>query len=321
MRKWKVGTISMGILLIVVGIILIVSQIKGINGAAMIMKWWPLVLITLGFEILLSVYYFKDKEAAFVIDGFSIFIILLLVLVSCGIFAAESFIKSEVGSAFIEQSGIYRETAVFEKNFNWKAANIKTLKISSYGEMKISPSDNDNIEIKAVVSIDNNNGEKAKELFQKLFEVIEGDKLSISTIEKSALESAREIQNVRITYYIKVPEEVLLNIDSRDAQVTIKDIDSSINVDLDYGNVEYISNKIINKDKIFSIASGNVDIKLAENQSGVFNASCAKGEILTTGFDNVSETLSKTFNYSSGNKKPFIKAHADQGNINIAKIR
>lgn len=65
MRTWRVGTISMGISLVGLGLVLLVSQIADMNLTTILLSWWPLLFIILGAEILLYIY-FSRKESSFV---------------------------------------------------------------------------------------------------------------------------------------------------------------------------------------------------------------------------------------------------------------
>jgi len=64
MRKWRVGTISMGILLVATGILLLLGEIKGISGAMLILRWWPVILIVLGVEILGFIFSYYTYSAS-----------------------------------------------------------------------------------------------------------------------------------------------------------------------------------------------------------------------------------------------------------------
>lgn len=65
MRTWRVGTISMGISLVGLGLVLLVSQIADMNLTTILISWWPLLFIILGTEILFYIY-FSRKESSFV---------------------------------------------------------------------------------------------------------------------------------------------------------------------------------------------------------------------------------------------------------------
>ncbi|CAH0285426.1 hypothetical protein SRABI96_04099 [Peribacillus sp. Bi96] len=65
MRTWRVGTISMGVSLVGLGVVLMVSQITEMNLTTILLSWWPLLFIILGAEILFYIY-FSRKESSFV---------------------------------------------------------------------------------------------------------------------------------------------------------------------------------------------------------------------------------------------------------------
>lgn len=84
MRKWRVGTFSMGMLLIASGLILLLTQTQQGAAAVKIIYWWPVVLVILGVEVLWHVYSSKEEMPNVKYDIFSIFIIFLIVSVSMG---------------------------------------------------------------------------------------------------------------------------------------------------------------------------------------------------------------------------------------------
>ncbi|MEQ8174951.1 MAG: hypothetical protein ABRQ26_07745 [Syntrophomonadaceae bacterium] len=79
MRQWRVGTISMGLLLVGGGLGLMAAQYntQAITAA---MRWWPLLLVVLGIEVLVYTYLKKSEDGRVRYDIFSIIIILFLVV-------------------------------------------------------------------------------------------------------------------------------------------------------------------------------------------------------------------------------------------------
>lgn len=62
MRTWRVGTVSMGLTLIWLGLLLLTGQLQGLGAFDALMDWWPIVLILLGAEVLLYLYFSRRKE-------------------------------------------------------------------------------------------------------------------------------------------------------------------------------------------------------------------------------------------------------------------
>jgi hypothetical protein len=86
MKNKRVGTISMAIVLIALGVLIFYSQINKVSTLNIALKLWPLILILLGLEILY--YRFIYKEDVIVkYDVWSIFIVFAILIANLGIFA------------------------------------------------------------------------------------------------------------------------------------------------------------------------------------------------------------------------------------------
>lgn len=84
MRKWRVGTVSMGVSLILLGCFLFISQMKGIAVFDTLIAWWPLILIVLGIEVLFFVYLSKKEHPYVKYDVFSILFVGMVGFLSIG---------------------------------------------------------------------------------------------------------------------------------------------------------------------------------------------------------------------------------------------
>ena len=103
MRTWRVGTISMGISLLFLGVFLLLSQFAGFNMSQILISWWPIILIVLGVEILAYLYVSRKEKPFLKYDLLSIFFIgiigsagiLFALLSSTGVLGAieKSFVK------------------------------------------------------------------------------------------------------------------------------------------------------------------------------------------------------------------------------------
>lgn len=86
MKNKRVGTISMGIVLIFFGILIFISQVSSFSAIEMFIKFWPGILIILGLEILYYVYTNKSEETKIKYDGFSIFIVTVILILNMFIY-------------------------------------------------------------------------------------------------------------------------------------------------------------------------------------------------------------------------------------------
>ena len=87
MRVRRVGSISCGLILIVFGIAFLLHMIFPVITFAVIFKFWPLILIVLGAEILLS--NIKPTEKVLKYDAGAIVLVIVLTLFSMGMGFAE----------------------------------------------------------------------------------------------------------------------------------------------------------------------------------------------------------------------------------------
>ncbi|MFA9559715.1 hypothetical protein ACERII_20605 [Evansella sp. AB-rgal1] len=101
MRTWRVGSISMGFTLLLLGVFLLVSQFKGGEISLILMMWWPIIFILLGIEIIIFLL-IKGKEDSIVkYDVFSIIFIGFLGTVGVGLVIATTLGLAEEVSAGI----------------------------------------------------------------------------------------------------------------------------------------------------------------------------------------------------------------------------
>lgn len=88
MRQWRVGSFSMGLILVLLGIGLIVDHF---NAAPITLdlaiNWWPLALILLGAEILASGFLSRNEQFKLKYDGWSIFLMIILFFFCLGSYA------------------------------------------------------------------------------------------------------------------------------------------------------------------------------------------------------------------------------------------
>lgn len=88
MRQWRVGSFSMGLILVLLGVGLILNQFSGTPKALeLVANWWPLALILLGAEILASGFLSRNEQFKIKYDGWSILLTIILVFFCLGSYA------------------------------------------------------------------------------------------------------------------------------------------------------------------------------------------------------------------------------------------
>lgn len=86
-RSRKVGVFTLGTSLIVFGILFIIKTIFANTSFLFILKLWPIILILLGCEILIS--YIMNKDDTYKFDGASIVILIVMAFFSMAMASAE----------------------------------------------------------------------------------------------------------------------------------------------------------------------------------------------------------------------------------------
>lgn len=100
-NKYRVGTLSTGLLFIALGIGLLLQHWIDISFVSLLFTWWPILLILLGIEIIMYLRLQKNEaEPRVGYDFFSIFIIVIFTLVSLFLYTVkESGILNYVHSS------------------------------------------------------------------------------------------------------------------------------------------------------------------------------------------------------------------------------
>ena len=86
MKIKRVGTITLAVALIALGILIFMSQISDTYTLDLALKLWPLVLILLGLEILWYRFMSKEEDVAIKYDIFSIFLVFTILFTNLGLY-------------------------------------------------------------------------------------------------------------------------------------------------------------------------------------------------------------------------------------------
>jgi hypothetical protein len=74
-RTWRVGTVSMGAALVLLGVLLLLSRVLAFEIYTIMLSWWPAILIVLGIEIIVFLFINGKEKAVVKYDVFSIIFI------------------------------------------------------------------------------------------------------------------------------------------------------------------------------------------------------------------------------------------------------
>ncbi|WP_010245396.1 LiaF transmembrane domain-containing protein [Acetivibrio cellulolyticus] len=237
MRQWRVGTLSMGLILIALGIIMWVSQISGISVIEHIVKWWPVVLIILGIEVLVYIFLSKQEEPKVKFDIFSIIIISIIMMASIGTYAVTSLISSGHGSLSINSMfDNHKYESKFKKNLSVDANSSNLVVSNANGDVEVVKGEGKKIDVEANITINNSDEAYAGKIAQSLVEIIDKKDIRISS-KADQYSNKGTIGYIRIDYLIKVPDTVNVEVDNKFGDVALKDIALSGNVRNNNGDI------------------------------------------------------------------------------------
>ena len=80
-RTHRVGTVTFGLILIVMGALFLLKMIFPVLDYELIFRLWPLIFISLGIEVLISS---RRAEDRLTYDGAAVFLLILLVFFAMG---------------------------------------------------------------------------------------------------------------------------------------------------------------------------------------------------------------------------------------------
>ena len=206
MKKRRVGTLSMGIVLIAFGILIFIAQVNSISAINLSIKFWPIILFLIGGEILWYSYKYRDEDINIKYDVFSVFIVLLIVVMNLGIYGiVETGVASKVISTISSESFTfkipYREIEIgnnIEKIIVEVPRHCK-LNMRSEKENKIIFSGSANMEAE--------NKEKAKEFLNKEYIITKssGNTMYVSFLDTSTYNNRFE-DSCPYKFNLSIPE-------------------------------------------------------------------------------------------------------------------
>jgi hypothetical protein len=237
MKQRRVGTISMAIVLIAVGIIMLISQVNNISAVKLSIKFWPLVLFLLGGEILWYSYKYNDENVKIKYDVFSILIVLLIVCINLGIYGLMETglmtrITSRVSSQTYSYKLPYNEVEVGDEieKIVINSPNRTNLTLRTEGSNKIVSSGS--------ISVTADGEEKAKEFLNNEYIItnVSGNIMYISFMDNTNYDD-RVYSAHPYDYELTLPENKKVEINGGD---DLKLITSSIKNDWIIDNVNRI---------------------------------------------------------------------------------
>jgi hypothetical protein len=327
MKQWKIGRLSAGIGLILLGTLLIVARIQNLYYFEIIEKWWPILIICLGIELVVGAFLAGNPKLSVTIDGKSVFIAIIIVIfvfISSGIsFAAKNGISIFNGNG-ISVNAFSNEKIVSSK---MEFQSKKSLTIENkQGKISIDKSGNDKIEIEANITIGYNNEAAISELQKQAIEFTDGENLVVGA---NYNQNKQDGAVKKIDYTIKLPNSVKYDIKSSYGDVVVSNISSDGKVDQSNGstNISNIMGSLELNNKYGSVKIDTVEGNLTVGcNNGTLNIINVKGNVISsnaygsTTVENIGGDLEfkgSNGSFTEKNISGFSKVSSKYGEVNI----
>jgi len=221
------------------------------------------------------------------------------------------------------------------KNINQEVLESNEISIdTSVGNIEIKPSQDNYIDIQAIIKIKGDNEKQKKELMDNIEVTLskEGEKLILKVYPKNQEEEELwkwkakkyDPMDLNINFVIKVPQYILLfNLHSGVGDISVSDITGSIEANSGVGNIE-LDNIVFIKKSIMKAGTGNAEV-------GVKNLSNAEEISIETGVGDIHINIPQDSSYDIDTKAfmeeaindtvngggALIKAKASMGRVSI----
>lgn len=284
MIKKKVGTITLAVGLIAVGVLLIMQNFAGIS-VKDLYKYWPVLLIGVGLEMIAYMAFYNKTEnnIRLGIDGGCIVFIIIMALIANGM----TFFKTDLPFNFnFPKNAIingirYRD----EVHYDYAKQNIgagyavKNVKVdNSYGDIEVIGTNDKTIKIEAKINVRCNDKVKALDYAKDAISIKEGETVEITP--KAPPVGSSDYARAGVDFIIYVPNTTDVNIIGSFGDIELKDIQGNADIQGQNGAVSAASvgGSISIRNAFGSIEAqnikGNADIK---NQNGNITAETIGG--------------------------------------------
>lgn len=320
MARKKVGTITLAVGLIAAGALLFAQNFTQLP-IKDLYKYWPLLLIGLGLEIIIymSLYGAKGENVKISIDGLCVIFIIFAAMFSSGFWGYKYFNVKGIGDIpFVRDLRFDHEMEEeITRTDISKFYTVKELKVTnSFGDIEIKQGDSKSISFDAKIRVRYNNDAKAQDYIKNAIKIAEGEITEIYVADLHQYEN-RDYSKAMVDFTIYIPEGIAI-----DAKNSFGDIDveggGRIVIKNSNGNiiVRDCSDDVVIKASFGEIQVGNIEGNITVvNSNGNIKVNEVGGKVdANTSFGNVSvEEVRGDVKAVSSNGN--VKIYESKGNI------
>lgn len=317
MVRKKVGTITLAAGLIASGALLFAQNFTELP-IKDIYKYWPLLLISLGLEIIIymSLYGREGDNVKISIDGLCVIFIIVVAALSSGFAGYKSFTIKGMGDIpFVRDLRFEHEMEeMITKTDISKFYKIKELKVTnSFGDITIKPGNSDSISLDAKVRVRYNNETKAKQYMKNAIQVTQGEVTEIY-VKDSPQYGGKDCSNAMVDFTIYIPEGITVDIQNSFGDI---DVEGGGRAVIKNSNGD-IAVRDCSKDAVIKASFGEI---IAENIHGNITAVNSNGNIIVNEAEGKADASTSFGNINIDGAKEDVKAVSSNGNIEIYEAK
>ncbi|MCL2084213.1 MAG: hypothetical protein FWH06_03020 [Oscillospiraceae bacterium] len=210
MKRWRVGSLSMGLILVASGAVMLVSLMADVNLTKILMTCWPVIMICLGIEILLQLFVKRDDaDTKLRYDALSIIFISFILFVSA-LFYAAVFYLNLLGDDVNVVFGIKNDHAYVESGIELEGADELAV-FNGAMSIKVFGTQDGAIRVEYSVSVNTNDMEYAQSVLQRAIRVEPGERAYLLTGTPASY-NYNKISHPAIDCVIYLPRDKLLDL-------------------------------------------------------------------------------------------------------------
>ncbi len=292
MRQWRVGTFSMGLLLIAFGVLLLGNTLWHIDMSKIIVYGWPIILILLGLEVLLFSLFKKEGRLKF--DFFSIFILFLAIMFTFVIYSVQ-----ETGIFSAIHKTIYDSSYTIDINKSLELDDsIDEVEVNApNGSLSIIGNESNNANITGTIRISAANKAEADKLIKQVLSIKTIGNKAIIRIENSDSINLFDRSILKANLHLSIPKDKNIKANLVNGDIDLRQMNCN-------GDITGVNGKITLED-----VEGNYEIKTVNGELSFHNIQGDLDAKTTNGKINVNN-VAGALNISSVNSK--IKVNSDK---------
>lgn len=338
----KVGVFTLAFGLITIGVLLFAGNFINLP-IRNLYKYWPILLISLGLEILvyILVYKVRDEKEAITIDGFVIAFIIMIAIFSGLYGGVKSFTIKGIGDIpyIKEQKLPFELDEIVVRSGISEQFHIIELKITNnFGDIEIKKVSSKDISFEAKIHVRYSDEAAARKYIKEAIQVTEGEVTNISILD-APFHVEQKYSDAMVDFIIYIPEGIDVDVrnsfgnlqvegagevevTNSNGDIVIKNCTKASQIKASFGDIHIVG---LSGDTNIINSNGNIKVK---NVEGSVKANTSFGNVVINDIKGDVKAVSSNGNIEvyeiTGNiecSTSFGNVRVDRGSLENARIR